>query len=146
MTAPRYAAECLTEPVMQLRGQALVDTMHCVKETLTARRLNPVAAARCQRLLRELEKGYFALVSPQRQDRVVSNPPLGEWNCQDGATEWITTHEAAQLLGCHVRTVQRLARAIGVRRGSRWVLSHSAVLAHKAIRDEENEDDSRAAA
>jgi excisionase family DNA binding protein len=84
-------------------------------------------------------------VSPQRQDRVVSNPPLGQWSNQDGAGEWITTHEAAQLLGCGVRTVQRLAPAFGTRRGRRWVLSHSAVLAHKNLREQEQDDRAAAA-
>jgi excisionase family DNA binding protein len=144
MTAPRYAAECLTEPVVQLRGQAVVDAMHCVSQTLIANRLNPVAAARCQRLLAELEKSYLLQVSPRRQDCVVSGRALEESVSGQDAKDWITTHEAAELLGCGVRTVQRLAPALGRLRAGRWELDRRRVLAHQAI--EQERDDDRAAA
>jgi hypothetical protein len=130
---------------MQVRDQAVIDVLHCVRETLLSKRLKPAAAVRCQRLLREAERTYLWQVSSSRQDHVVPVAALGESNCQDGADE-ITTHEAAQLLGCSVRTVQRLAPALGVRRQGRWVLKRRRVLTHKQIRDEENEDDRTAAA
>jgi hypothetical protein len=141
MTAPRYAVECLSDPVVQLRDQAIVDTMVCVRQTLNARVLNAPSALRCQRLLRELEKAYLLSVSPQRHDDDVPDPPLGNSDTsQDGTTDWITTGEAAKLLALSRRSVQRLAPAFGVVRHGRWVLRRSAVLAHKAIREMEQDD------
>ena len=143
MTPPRYAAECLGPGVMQLRDQAVVDALVCVRATLLAKKLNPVAAARCQRLLRELERTYLWSVS-SRHDDVAFVAAVEESDVGQDETDGITTHEAAQLLGCSLRTVQRLAPATGIRRGGRWVLSRRLVLTHKQIREQEHDD--RAAA
>jgi excisionase family DNA binding protein len=146
VTAPhRYAAECLGPGVMQLRDQAVVDVLHCVRETLLSKRLKPAAAVRCQRLLREAERTYLWSVSSSRQDRVVPVAALEESDSGQDAKDWITTHEAAELLGCGVRTVQRLAPALGRLRAGRWELDRRRVLAHQDI-EQEREDDRAAAA
>jgi hypothetical protein len=130
---------------MQVRDQAVIDVLHCVREMLLSKRLKPAAAVRLQRLLREAERTYLWQVSSSRQDHVVPNPALGESNCSQNGADEITTHEAAELLGCGVRTVQRLAPALGITRQGRWVLSRRRVLTHKQIREQENDDRAAAA-
>lgn len=50
----------------------------------------------------------------------------------DTEPEWITTEEAAQMLGISNRQARRLAPALGGRlTGGRWLLDHRAVTEHQ---------------
>ncbi|MFG1826733.1 helix-turn-helix domain-containing protein [Microbispora bryophytorum] len=66
---------------------------------------------------------------------VSDETPGGEISASSAAEEWITTAEAAVLLGMTPRRAQQLAAGgLGIKRGRSWLLARSAVLAYRKER------------
>lgn len=64
-------------------------------------------------LLQKLDIGVRCAMSPRRQENTRSAPQLDTW---------IGTSEAARMLGCRTRTVQRRAAQLGGHKiGDRWL-------------------------
>jgi hypothetical protein len=73
-------------------------------------------------------------MSRERHPLAETSPPESSWRGQNG--ELVDSAEAAQLLGCSRRQVQRLAaNGLANRCGSIWVTRRSAALALKAQRE-----------
>lgn len=109
---------------MLLSGSAREAAIYAVKVAQRARARNgqPPSIALADLL---------AVLSPEGQrDRVATAD--GETDYQLVSREWMTTQEAANLLGCSPRTMRRHASGLGGRIvGGRLLLDRRAVIEHK---------------
>lgn len=118
MTPP---VQRLAPGVLLLTGDAVDALAYAVQVAQRARRRNGLPASRALTAL--------ALAATGHADNETHPPEHSEPHT---TTEWITTEEAARMLGCSNRQARRLAPTLGGQlTGGRWLLDRQAVTEHR---------------
>jgi excisionase family DNA binding protein len=117
-------------------GRALIGALYrCVLLGVAHRRANGTPSDDLRQLAKLL---YRAYTSPQRHEFDQAEADQPGWTGQD-PSDWCSTREAASLLGCSLRQIQRSAGdpggLPGIRVGRVWLLHRAPVLARKAERE-----------
>lgn len=118
MTPP---VQRLAPDVLLLTGTAVEALRFAVVVAITARHRNGLRVP-----------PHLAELAAELADSGQSDgKALGDSNTETRHTRWITTEEAAQMIGCSNRQARRLAPQLdGKLAGGRWLLDRDAVLDH----------------
>lgn len=135
-------------PVQQLGGAVtiqgaplLASVYRCVLAGIARRRHDGLPCADLLEVARALRRAH---VAHERQEVARDVDTSSCWGDQQSRDDWRTTGEAAALLGCSRRSVQRMARAPGgldaIRVGRTYLLRSAPLL---VLAEERRRDDKR---